>query len=149
MRSVFDLSTRAEILQRIEALRPGLQPVWGKMTVTQMVKHCQLCEEYYFEKFSIGRSFIGRIFGRMAIKAILKDEQAMLRKNSPTAAVFSVTENITDLEAEKYKWKSMVEQYATFDRNEFTHWFFGKMTREQLGRFIYKHTDHHLRQFGV
>lgn len=29
------------------------------------------------------------------------------------------------------------------------HPFFGKLTSEQWGKGIYKHLDHHLKQFGV
>lgn len=29
------------------------------------------------------------------------------------------------------------------------HAFFGKLTPEQWGRGLYKHLDHHLKQFGV
>ena len=92
---------------------------------------------------------MGRIFGKMAIKSILKDENSSIKKNAPTPHQFKVKENITDLENEKLQWKSLVERYGTFNKEEFIHWFFGNLTREQLGQFIYKHTDHHLRQFGV
>jgi hypothetical protein len=36
-----------------------------------------------------------------------------------------------------------------YSNEDFIHDFFGKMTKEQIGVFAYKHTDHHLRQFGV
>ncbi|MBL0146112.1 MAG: DUF1569 domain-containing protein [Chitinophagaceae bacterium] len=29
------------------------------------------------------------------------------------------------------------------------HPFFGKFTGDQWGKFMYKHLDHHLQQFGV
>ena len=38
--------------------------------------------------------------------------------------------------------------YEHFNVTGFVHWFFGKMTREQIGQLVYKHTDHHLRQFN-
>jgi hypothetical protein len=78
---------------------------------------------------------------------MLKDDQSMLQKNAPTKPQFKVNHNVGNLELEKEQWKSLIEQYASFDKEYFTHWFFGKMTKQQLGQFIYKHCDHHLRQF--
>lgn len=149
MKSIFEKSVRDEIIIRIGSLQADSKPHWGKMNVTQMVKHCCLCEEYYFGNIFIRRSVAGRIFGKIAIRGILKNEDSALKKNAPTSPQFIVTENIDDLENEKLKWKSLIERYTSFNKKEFTHWFFGTMTKEELGQFIYKHCDHHLRQFGA
>ncbi|HSH66794.1 MAG TPA: DUF1569 domain-containing protein [Bacteroidia bacterium] len=149
MKSIFDRETRDEVINRIQSLNANSKPHWGKMTVAQMIKHCALCEEYYYGNIPVNRSFLGRIIGKMAIKSILKDENASLRKNAPTPLPFKVTENVNNLEVEKNKWVALIERYGTFNKDHFTHWFFGKMSRVQLGQFIYKHSDHHLRQFGV
>ncbi len=50
---------------------------------------------------------------------------------------------------EKEKWMALIEEYPRFTNNDYVRWFFGKMTKEQVGYFVYKHIDHHLRQFGV
>ncbi len=94
------------------------------------------------------RAFIGQIFGKMALKSILKNESSGIRKNASTPPPFKVTDPHIDLETEKARWKRLIAQYGTFENGAFTHWFFGAMTKEQLGQFIYKHSDHHLRQFG-
>jgi hypothetical protein len=83
----------------------------------------------------------------MVKNKMLKDDQSVLQKNAPTKPQFKVNHDIENLELEKEQWKSLIEQYASFDDEYFTHWFFGKMSKQQLGRFIYKHCDHHLRQF--
>lgn len=148
MKSIFDPTTRTEILNRIRSLHEGSKPAWGKMSVAMMVRHCALCEEYYQGLFLVNRSFLGRLIGKTALRGILKDEQSMLKKNAPTSAQFKVVHEVENLELEKEKWKSLVEQYSTFNKDHFMHWFFGKMSKEQLGQFIYKHCDHHLRQFN-
>ncbi|MBL0104108.1 MAG: hypothetical protein IPP51_10390 [Bacteroidetes bacterium] len=80
MKSIFEPTTRAEVVKRIDALTSNNKALWGKMTVAQMVRHCSICEEYYFGNIEIKRSFIGRIFGQKAIRSILKDENSMLQK---------------------------------------------------------------------
>ena len=147
MKSIFDIQTRTEILSRIEKLNQESKATWGQMTAAQMVKHCVLCEEYYHGHFPVSRSCLGRLIGKMAINKMLKDDQSMLQKNASTSPKFRVNNDVEDLELEKEQWKSLIEQYASFNKEYFTHWFFGKMSKEQLGQFIYKHCDHHLRQF--
>ena len=61
---------------------------------------------------------------------------------------FKIQEAEGDVLAEKKKWASLINDYEHYSSPEFEHWFFGKITREQLGYLVYKHTDHHLRQFN-
>lgn len=79
---------------------------------------------------------------------MVKDERP-LDKNIPTSTQFKVKEIKGNLEAEKAKWISLTKAYDTYDNPHFVHDFFGRMTKEQIGILVYKHTDHHLRQFGV
>ncbi len=149
MKSIFDKNSRVEIINRINALTEQNKAHWGKMTVTQMIRHCAICEEYYYGNIKVKRSFYGRLFGKKAIKGILKDESSSFEKNALTSHQFIVCDTKLDFETEKANWKQLIERYATFEDKKFTHWFFGKMTKEQLGQFIYKHCDHHLKQFGA
>jgi hypothetical protein len=148
MKSIFKQEDRAEIISRINTLNAASKAQWGRMTVGQMLRHCALCEAYYMGNIEVKRSLLGRIFGKMAINSILKNEHVPFPKNSAAPAQFRVTENISHIEEEKQKWLSQIEQYANYNDDYFTHWFFGKMTKEQLGQFVYKHSDHHLKQFG-
>ena len=136
------------MISRVNALTPDSKALWGKMTVTQMVRHCCSCEEYYFGNVHIKRSFLGRLIGPFAIRGLLKNDSTVLTKNAPTAMAFKATESGQDLGAEKEKWKSLLEKYASYPHEYFVHWFFGKMSKDQLGQFVYKHCDHHLRQFN-
>lgn len=147
MKTVFDKSTIAELIARIDTLDENSKPLWGKMNIYQMLKHCVLCEEMYLGKQQYKRKFIGRLFGRIALRNLLKDENP-IQRNAPTADAFIVTETTGDIIAEKKKWISLIEEYGQYNNDGLQHWFFGKMTREQVGYFVYKHTDHHLRQFN-
>jgi len=147
MKTVFDKATRDELVTRINSLNEHSVPQWGKMNVYQMLKHCTLCEEMYLGKRKYKRAFIGRLFGKIGLKNLLKDETP-LKRNSPTSPAFKINEQAGDIAAEKKKWIDLIGEYAQFSNNDFEHWFFGKMSKEQVGYFVYKHTDHHLRQFN-
>lgn len=148
MKTVFDKATEEELISRINSLNENSKAGWGKMNVHQMVKHCIIADEMFQGKKTYSRTFLGRLIGKMALKGMLKDEAPMMR-NAPTHPEFKITKTDGDLATDVEKWISLVKAYEHFSQPEFVHWFFGKMTKEQMGQFIYKHTDHHLRQFGA
>ncbi|HVW13436.1 MAG TPA: DUF1569 domain-containing protein [Mucilaginibacter sp.] len=146
MKTVFDKATREELIERIGTLTENSKALWGKMTVDQMIKHCTLYEEMATGKIEYKRAFIGRLFGKIALKQVLKDE-APLARNTPTLPELRIKES-GDFSSEKAKWISLVGEYEHFTNTGFIHPFFGEMTKEQIGYMSYKHTDHHLRQFN-
>ena len=148
MKSIFDKPTRDELIGRINTLNENSTAQWGSMNIYQMLKHCVIAEEMYLGKTKHPRMFLGRLLGPSALKKMLKDETPMSR-NAPTAAAFKVTEKDGDVAVQKKRWIELTEEYANYQPSYLVHWFFGKMTKEQVGQFVYKHTDHHLRQFGV
>lgn len=147
MKTIFDEATRDELITRINTLDENSKALWGKMNVYQMLKHCTLSEDMIAGKKKFKRMFIGRLFGKMALKGMLKNDSPIAR-NSPTVPGFKIEETDGDVLAEKAKWIAMIGEHVNFPHTYFVHPFFGKMTKEQLGYFAYKHIDHHLRQFN-
>jgi hypothetical protein len=146
MKSIFEESTTNELIGRISMLKENSKAQWGKMDVYQMLKHCTLWEEMITGKMKTKRVFLGRLFGKMALRNMIKDEKP-LNRNMPTVPGFSIRDH-RDVLSEKNKWIALVKEHAQFSNNDFVHPFFGKMTKEQIGLLAYKHTDHHLRQFN-
>lgn len=147
MKSVFDLAARDELIGRIRTLGEDNVAKWGKMNVWQMVRHCVLCEELYLGKTRQKRALMGRLFGKIGLKRILAEGRDF-PKNAPTAGAFVVKEPGGNLAVEKAAWIALLNEYQTYP-DRYVHWFFGKMTKEQVGLFVYKHNDHHLRQFDA
>lgn len=147
MKTVFDKTTRDELINRVNSLNEKSTSLWGKMNVYQMVKHCTLWEEMMQGKRKYKQAFIGRFFGKMALKNVLKND-APLKRSTPTLPELKITGS-GDVAVEKAKWISKIEGYVDFSNDGFVHPFFGRMTKEQIGCVVYKHIDHHLRQFGV
>jgi hypothetical protein len=148
MKTVFDTATRNELISRINTLGETSEAAWGKMNVYQALKHCRLWDEWILSGKVNRQAFIGRLFGKMALKKIMKND-GPLTKNMPTLPQLKITETTGDISAEKKKWTALIGDYAHFSNPEFIHPFFGKMTREQVGQMAYKHADHHLRQFNA
>jgi hypothetical protein len=149
MKTIYDKTTREELIDRINTLNENSTAQWGKMNIYQMLKHCTLWEEWVLGRKKYKRAFIGRLFGKMALKNVLKDETP-IKPNMPTIPelrINRINEN-GDIPSERMKWIALIGEHAHFSNPDFVHTFFGKMTKEQIGYFVYKHADHHLRQFN-
>lgn len=147
MKTIYDKSTRDELISRINTLNENSTAQWGKMNIYQMLKHCSLWEEMVLGKIKCKRIFIGRLLGRLILKQALKDDSPIGR-HAPTSPELIVKDENGDVTFQKAKWLALIEEHAHYSNPGFIHPFFGKMTKEQIGYHAYKHTDHHLRQFN-
>jgi hypothetical protein len=145
MKSVFAKESRDELINRINLLNENSTPQWGKMNVSQMIKHCTQWDEMALGKRIYKQSFIGKLFGKMALKDMVKDEP--IKRNLPTVPSFKIKEN-GNVEDEESKLINSINEYASFSNENFIHPFFGRMTKENTGIMVYKHVDHHLKQFN-
>ncbi|MBI6115116.1 DUF1569 domain-containing protein [Salegentibacter maritimus] len=150
MKTIFNKNIREELIDRIEKISEDHKAEWGKMNSIQMLKH-----NTYWNKWILGKenhtykqTFLGKIFGKIALNKMIKDEKSF-DKNIPTSEQFKVKELTGKIESEKAYWISLIKEYENFNNPDFIHDFFGRMTKEQIGILVYKHTDHHLRQFGI
>jgi hypothetical protein len=148
MKSLLDEHVREELAARIDSLHENCSTQWGKMNVYQMLWHCSKWNEMMLGKKKVKQMFLGRLFGRSALKTVLKDD-AILGRNSPTASELLAKEKTGDIALQKIALIKEINEYAYFNVANSYHPFFGAMTKEQVGQFAYKHLDHHLRQFGV
>jgi hypothetical protein len=94
--------------------------------------------------------FMGRIIGRFVKPLVMRDNEPM-RRNSPTARDL-VVQNERDLGIERERMSRLIDRFAAAGPEGCTshpHSFFGRLTPEEWAILMYKHLDHHLRQFGV
>jgi hypothetical protein len=130
MKSIFDKATRDEVIARVNSLSENSKAQWGKMNVSQMIKHCVQWDEMAQGKTKYKQSFIGRLFGKMALKDMMKDEP--VKRNLPTVPSFKIADTTTaDVPVQKQKWVGLLEQYKDFSNDGFIHPFFGAMTKEK------------------
>jgi len=150
MKNLFEAATAKEVKDRIARLGPNSQRQWGKMTPAQAMAHCSVAMEWALGDSNPGRMFVGRIFGPIAKSQVLKDEKPM-GKNMPTAKAL-VMKDDHNLSKECQRLAGLVERFSAGGPQKCTrnpHTFFGPLTPEEWAALMYKHVDHHLRQFGV
>jgi hypothetical protein len=146
MKTITDKLVADQLIDRINLLKQDSQPQWGKMNTYQMLKHLILWEEMAMGTTLYKQSFIGRLFGKIALKHMMKD--APIKQNLPTVPGFKMSGD-GDIAAEKEKLTTLIKAHTQYAGQGFLHPFFGQLTAEQAGQMAYKHADHHLRQFGV
>lgn len=149
MKSLFHSEASQEILERMNQLTPDTQHLWGKMSVDQMLAHCATALDMASGKINPPRVFIGRIIGSF-MKDLYSNDKPF-SKNSPTDNALRITGS-RDFAKEKQRLKDSVIVFSQNGLPGVTAWphpFFGKLSPEDWGIGMYKHTDHHFRQFGV
>jgi Protein of unknown function (DUF1569) len=150
MKNLFDAAMVEEVKQRLVNLRPDSQRLWGKMNAAQAITHCSRGFELASGKRVPRRLLLGRVIGRIVKPMVLGNDDP-LRRNSPTVEGLVVTEE-RDLETEREQLYGLIDRFAAAGPKGCTthpHSFFGKLTPEEWATLMYKHLDHHLRQFGV
>ncbi len=150
MKSMFDAAPANEVKERLQRLQSTSQRQWGTMTAAQAVAHCATGMETALGDIALPRVFIGRLIGWIVKPLALRNEEPM-RRNSPTAPEMIVTDD-RDLDAERRRLIALVDRFVAVGPAGCTthpHAFFGRLTPHEWAILMYKHLDHHLRQFGV
>lgn len=149
MKSLFESTTQAEILERIQKISPASSRQWGKMEVAQMLAHAGNGLEMALGIIHPKRILIGRIIGPLLRKKYL-DEQPF-DHSSPTSAELVTLGHSKNFDTEKQRLIELVKKFSSGGEAVATthpHPFFGPLTPREWGIGMYKHIDHHLRQFG-
>lgn|ERR1700694_5829718 len=146
MKSIFDQPDYEDLVRRIQKLDRSSVPLWGKMSVAEMLHHLNLAAASPLGEIQTkGKpNFIMRLF-----RSVLYNDKAF-GKGVPTPRDFKVSGNY-DFEKEKAEYLAHLEEIGARGKEGHyqPHVFFGKITAGQWGLHFYKHTDHHLKQFGV
>ncbi|MFN8262640.1 MAG: DUF1569 domain-containing protein [Chitinophagales bacterium] len=148
MPNLFNASTQSEIMQRINNLSASSQRKWGKMSVSQMLKHMTTAFAVPIEKIQVPREPLYYVVANPIARWMMIKAMTKWPKNMMTAQAFLVKEDI-DFEPAK---KSFLETYQAFlQASSFngSHPIFGTMSKELWGDAMYIHLNHHLEQFGV
>lgn len=150
MKSLFDTNSQQEILERIEKLNETSSAQWGKMSVGQMLTHCQKPLEVangnlqLNSKIGVLKKLMFKLF-----KPLMYNDKTW-QKNLETVTEFKITD-AKEFNQEKEKLVKVINEFSTLkDKSNWPkHPFFGEFNTEQWGKMQYKHLDHHLTQFGA
>ena len=146
MTTIFDTRARRELAQRIKRLTPESQRLWGSMTSAQALAHLHDALRMALGDLAVrGRRTPLRFTPIKQVIIYL----APFPKGAPTAPELT-GRAAADFDAEITSICGMLERCADpAQALADEHPAFGRLTRRAWGVLVYRHTDHHLRQFGV
>ena len=147
MKNLFDQALVKDVKVRLMRLRPETTHLWGKMNPGQAVAHCAAAFEMANGDRRLRRLLQGRIFGWIVKRLALGNDDPM-RRNTPTN--LAITDE-RDLGVERERLLTLIDRFAAQGPAGCTthpHSFFGRLTPMEWSVLMYKHLDHHLRQFG-
>jgi hypothetical protein len=150
MRNLYEPADAEEIKERLATLRAENKEQWGGMNAAQAVAHCAASLEWAVGDRVPPRMLLASLLGRMIKDKVLGND-APLRRNSPTAKDLLVADE-RDLDTERKRLLALIDRFVEGGPAACTthkHSFFGRLTPEEWATLMYKHLDHHLRQFGV
>ncbi|MEO0553195.1 MAG: DUF1569 domain-containing protein [Bacteroidota bacterium] len=137
------------IQKRLDHVNAESLRLWGTMSVAQMMEHCSMQLELGLGKIEQadfeGSWLMRTAFGRWLFLYALPWPKGI---RTPTR-MDMVKNNIypDDFQFRKRNLFELLEQVRQSPGLK-PHPFFGAMNKRVWGRLIWKHLDHHLRQFG-
>ncbi|HKO00370.1 MAG TPA: DUF1569 domain-containing protein [Thermoanaerobaculia bacterium] len=147
MKSLWQDDSKAEILRRIAEVDGGTKGKWGSFTADRMLSH--LVESL---KMAVGELDVKS--KKLPIRYFPLKQLILyvlpFPKGTPTAPelLAGKAEPVDELKSELRRLIAKFSEMA--GRAEWhEHPAFGTMTKNAWGVLVYRHMDHHLRQFGV
>lgn len=150
MRSLLDARTVAELHRRLDRLTPEARPEWGRMSAHQMV--CHLADAC---RVGLGETAVTAVKGplrsgplRWFVVRLMPIPKARIQ-TTPEYKATKPGEWVADLAALHEISDRLAEALRdpTFTPGE--HPVFGWLSASDWARLSWRHSDHHLRQFGV
>lgn len=151
MRSIFQAADAEALQRRIDRLAPDSSRRWGRMTAHQAV--CHLSDS------------LKAALGMRPIKArpvtLLRRVARVLAFSTPmpwprgvrTSREVDAEKGGTppgSFEQDRAELQALLQRFAATQGTGLDpHYAWGDLSRGEWGRYVYRHTDHHLRQFGV
>ncbi|HEX6975745.1 MAG TPA: DUF1569 domain-containing protein [Vicinamibacterales bacterium] len=147
MKSVWNAHDQRHLHDRIARLTPTTRPRWGKMNISQMVMH--LCEALRMASGELVIPSKNVPLRHTPIKQLVI-YWAPFPRGAPTAKEL-VARAPGDWSADIRELQSRLDDYVRRGPEHATaqHPAFGTLTPKAWGVLVYRHMDHHLKQFGV
>ncbi len=140
--------TRAEVVARIFALNPESSGLWGEMSTARVLPHLADAMRLAFEDGEVVTADADAPFAAKRREWIHEWPWPEGKAKSPPEGMKTQP---TNWETDVASLVDSIERFANLNPEELaaSHPLFGRMTLNDWDALMFKHLDHHLRQFGV
>lgn len=148
--NIFSKEVAESIIGRINQLTPATAPLWGTMNAGRMLAHANVSYEMIYENKHPKPGFFMKLILKLMVKKSVVNE-VPYRHSERTAPAFIIQED-KNFEAERQRLIDFIRKTQQLGESYFegkaSH-SFGPLNKTEWNNMLYKHLDHHLRQFGV
>lgn len=148
MPTLFDKTTQDQMFARVNKLTPSSQRKWGKMSVSQMLKHMSVAFAVPTGKIKLPKDKLYYLSANPFARWLLVKAITKWPKNMVTADSFIVKDDPA-FEPTKKELLGNMDAFLHAQSLDGQHPVFGVMDKELWGQAMYIHLNHHLEQFGV
>ena len=149
MKNLLNYNDRESILSRLQSLQAGNQRKWGKLTVQEILPH--LTDPFRAAMHEKpGAPQKSPLYNTLLGKAMRNF--VPWPKSAPTDPGFLPGTGMTpptDFDHDKQTLLLTIHRFVHFDGLLAEHSVFGPMDHRAWGRLMWRHLDHHLRQFSA
>jgi hypothetical protein len=148
-RTVLQKAFADGLIERAGRLEAGLIPRWGTLTPAEMLRHCTVTNEQIL-------TWEGTLRPATLWQRVVKWYSLYLLSRFPRHVKgpkrYDMRGQVADgqFETEKSRLISQLRKFPHLRKPLYSpHPFFGPLTTREWGWVVYRHLDHHFRQFGV
>lgn len=150
MPSVFTPEREAELRARVERLSPDAPAQFGTLTAPRMI--CHLIDAYRNALGENPTRWKKGVLSTPVMRWLILYVVPFPKGKAKTARSFLATQP-AEWAADVARWNELLTRIVAMGKKSAPRWdvhpLFGPLSTKDWGTLIYKHTDHHLRQFGV
>jgi hypothetical protein len=137
---------RALLIERLQRVRPDAQPAWGTLDAPRML--CHLADNLRVALGDVPAKPTHNFASRTLVKFLVVNTGLTPPRGKIQTAPEMLTSKPATWEADMAACVKLVERVGTGSARA-VHPAFGPLSVEEWGRLCWKHTNHHLVQFGV
>ncbi|MBK9191894.1 MAG: DUF1569 domain-containing protein [Crocinitomicaceae bacterium] len=150
MGNILNKKDHEEIKNRLADLKRDDLPLWGKMNVGEML--CHTADQVKLAMGEISSEDCSTFFRRTLLKRLI-----LMGMKPPKGKIETMSEinphklgsKPVNFESDRdYLLRKMDDFIICDEKTVKPHPAFGALTKQQWGKIIYTHLDHHLSQFG-
>lgn len=143
MKTLLNSEDYQQILKRLNSLDGTENRLWGKLSESQMLEHCRRQIEMEIGCIPTKAMFPAPIqwLAKVTFGYYIPWPRNLMTANE------MIIEDESEFQEELNRLKETLHIFMAASQFH-PHSIFGSMSKQDWGKIIYKHLDHHLKQFG-
>lgn len=143
--TLLNANDRSQLIERLRRVRADEKPAWGKLDAPRMI--CHLKDQLRVALGDAPTNPVHHLLSRTVLKFLVVETGFKPPRGKIETAPEMLQSTPSSWSSDVSAVVDLIERVGAGNARAI-HPMFGPLTPEQWGRLCWKHTDHHLVQFG-